>query len=225
MNEKPTSYLEAMYKEKSPDYYAGGRSDFVGWLEANPNARILELGSGDGSTSALAKASAKCKEYVGIEMFEEAAQKSRAVIDKVHIGDVDQLKLPYPENYFDALIMSEVIEHLIDPEDTVRKLLKLVRTDGLVMASSPNVASFQMILQLWNGRFDYQDSGYMDRTHLRWFTPETFREFFEDLGLKTEIHQPLALMSLWKRIILRMAALGKHHLHWGQINYVGRKRP
>ena len=36
------------------------------------------------------------------------------------------------------------------------------------------------------GRFDYADTGVMDRTHMRWFTLATARELFAECGLREE---------------------------------------
>ena len=57
--------------------------------------------------------------------------------------------------------------------------------DGIVIVSVPNVANLYVRLQLLMGRFHYQDRGILDRTHLRFFTRKTFREFLEEADLET----------------------------------------
>lgn len=218
-----TTYLNASYHDKAADYFSGARLDFLKWLPDDADANILEIGSGDGTTGALALDMGKCGYYAGVEMYEPAAARSQPRISAVHIGNIDTVKLPYPPSTFDALIMSEVVEHLVDPTGTLKRLLPLIRPGGLIMASSPNISHWRVLLNLYRGRFDYKQEGVMDYTHLRWFTPDTYREMFEALGIETQRLEPVVRLRGWKRAVLSCLGLGRSHLGWGQINYVGRK--
>jgi 2-polyprenyl-3-methyl-5-hydroxy-6-metoxy-1,4-benzoquinol methylase len=87
---------------------------------------------------------------------------------------------------FDAVFASEVLEHLIDPWQCVDRLAGLLKPGGIFLASSPNVCHHKIIRQLVAGRFDLRETGPMDRTHLRWFTPSTYRQMFEAAGLRVD---------------------------------------
>jgi 2-polyprenyl-3-methyl-5-hydroxy-6-metoxy-1,4-benzoquinol methylase len=223
MTTRPDAYLGHEYSTKRADYFTSARRDFVAALPADKDARILELGCGNGATGALALQEGKCGTYVGIEMFEPMAREAEKVLSAVHIGDVQTMSLPYESESFDALICSEVLEHLIDPDAVLSDLARLVKPGGLVMASSPNISHWRIIAGLVRGRFEYSDWGVMDRTHLRWFTPRSFRALFEGAGFEiTDIRQH-AVLPAWKRMIY--VALGPfRHLAWLQIQIEGRKR-
>ena len=221
MNNNST-YLSEAYAAKNESYYSGARKDYVNFLPLNRDGKIIEIGSGNGDTGGLAIKKGRCKEYVGVEMFETVAKLSESQLTKVHIGNVDTIELPYPPHYFDALIMSEVVEHLINPVETLSKLLPLLKPGAFVLTSSPNISHWSSILNLWMGRFDYEEFGLMDRTHLRWFTPNSYREMFESLGVETVIFEPHGETAPWKRFVLRLLAFGKTHLYWYQINYIGK---
>ena len=163
-------------------YFTNARRDCVRELPPNANARILEIGCGGGGTGALALHDRKCGSYYGVEMFPAAAEMARERLTEVLIGDIEKLDLPWSPESFDALIISEVLEHLADPWATLRKLRGMLRPAGLVFASSPNVSNRKVIAMLMRGEWTLTDSGTMDRTHLRWFTPKTYREMFESCG-------------------------------------------
>ena len=61
--------LRADYAAKDPGYFQNAREDYVRRLPADPAARILELGCGNGATGVLALRRGKAGAYVGVEMF------------------------------------------------------------------------------------------------------------------------------------------------------------
>lgn len=207
------------YARKGRDYFGSPRVDYVDALPMNPQARILEIGCGDGATGGLALKAGRCGAYVGVELFAPMAEQAKEVLSAVHVGDVERLTLPYGPGHFDALILSEVLEHLANPEATLRRLAPLVRAGGLVFASSPNVSHWRIILGLIGGRFDYTDQGVMDRTHLRWFTPRSYRRMFEEAGFSVSSMHNLSAHR-WRT---RLLDLPGGHLFWGQIDLRGIK--
>ena len=215
-------YLSEQYRTKHAAYYSGARADYVAALPDNPAAAVLELGCGNGATGAMALRDGKCGTYVGIEMFEPMAREAQAVLTQVHIGNVETMALPYQPRTFDALIMSEVLEHLVDPDAVLRRLAGLLKPGARVYASSPNISYWRVIRELILGRFDYTDSGPMDRTHLRWFTPRSFRAMFEASGI--EVDRLGALGEDTQGRLVRMLLHWRFgHLFWGQINLHGHR--
>lgn len=215
-----SSYLGDAYQVKDQAYFGAARADYVDLLPADPNARILELGCGNGATGALALSHGKAGEYIGIEMFEPMARIAERALTRVHVGDVAQLDLDYPPHYFDALIMSEVLEHLVDPYAVLARLVRLVRPGGLVMASSPNVGHWQVVAQLLVGQFDYTDAGPMDRTHLRWFTASSYARMFKEAGVVVERVGPFG-EETWKGRLLGPLLGPLRQLRHFQINLIG----
>lgn len=88
------------------------------------------------------------------------------------------------EGTYDAILLLDVLEHLVDPAGVLRAATSKLRPGGVVLASIPNTAHWTMRKQLLLGRWDYADSGLMDRTHLRFFTIRTIRTLFAEAGLE-----------------------------------------
>jgi len=211
------------YADKPRGYFEGARHDIVAALPHNPQATILEIGCGNGATGIAAKAEGRCARYIGVELAPGPAQLARTKLDQVILGDVEILdwsRIPTP---VDVVILSEVLEHLVDPWVVVNKAYKLLREGGKIFASSPNIASMSVLMALLRGQFDYQEAGVMDRTHLRWFTPLTYSAMFEDAGFDTISIGPLAPLR-WKwRAVSKLLAGRFKHLGANQIMYVGQK--
>jgi SAM-dependent methyltransferase len=109
------------------------------------------------------------------------------------LGDIEVIDLPWSPATFDALIMSEVLEHLRDPWETLRKLQPLLKPGGRVFASSPNVANQRILRMLIDGRWRLDDSGPMDATHLQWFTPSTYAAMFATCSFVVDSVGPVVL--------------------------------
>ncbi len=117
------------------------------------------------------------------------------------------------ERKFDWIMAADVLEHTPDPKTTLPFYRRYLKPDGRLIVSLPNVAVWDNRLRLLFGRFDYRDSGVMDRTHLRFFTFRTARELVSEAGftpLRTawEAGIARAFLPLLKRLVTREAAPG-----------------
>jgi SAM-dependent methyltransferase len=194
----PTTEL---YGEKDPSYFSSTRDDYVDELPHNPSAVLLDIGCGEGATGALAVEREKCGTAYGIELMPSAASIASSQLDEVVVGDAEQVSLPWKQSSIDIVILSEVLEHLRDPWSVLRRVRHLLRPGALVFASSPNVAHHRIIRALVQGRWDLAQWGPMDHSHLRWFTPRSYGEMFEDCGYVVDSVGPLGTLGPRSRII------------------------
>lgn len=213
----PGAGMALQYEAKAEPYFAGARADFIAELPADPSARILEIGCGSGDTGALALAGGKAGTYVGVDISARAAEKARRILTDVVVGDVERMELPWAAASFDAVILSEVLEHLVEPWDVVRRMAKLMRPGGVMLASSPNVAHYHVIASLLRGRFDLSDQGTFDRTHMRWFTPHTYAAMFEKAGLRVEIVKPVTPFAPRVQLLSKLSGGRIDHMFMRQI--------
>jgi 2-polyprenyl-3-methyl-5-hydroxy-6-metoxy-1,4-benzoquinol methylase len=211
------------YDDKPLAYFQGCRRDIVDALPAKADAALLEVGCGDGATGRYALATGKAGVYVGIEISARAAQIAARSLTEVIVGNVEQMDLSRFHGQFDALILSEVLEHLADPWTTLRWLALCLKPGAAVYASSPNISHRLVIANLFVGRFEYQPEGIYDRTHLRWFTPSSFRRMFEDAGIEVDQIGPL-VPSGWKAALIdRLTFRRFTHLFSSQIMLIGHR--
>ncbi len=208
----------AAYSAKASTYFANARVDFVADLPPNPFAKILEVGCGEGATGALALAQGKCGAYYGVELCQRAGEKARDRITEVVVGNIEDQDLHWAPGYFDALILSEVLEHLTDPWSVLRKILPVMKPGAKVFASSPNVSHHKIIRMLIGGTWELADAGIMDRTHLRWFTPRTYKALFESSGYIVDSVGEVGTLSRKARAVSLLTSGRLRHLFVGQVN-------
>lgn len=212
------SAVIAAYNAKEKDYFAGARRDYIAELPKNPNACILEIGCGNGNTGAIAISEGKCARYCAVEIHAPAVEIAKTKITEAVEGDVETVDLPWTSQSFDALILSEVLEHLVDPWAVLRKLHSLMKPAALVFASTPNISHYKVVLMLLRGQFRLTDKGVMDRTHLRWFTPQTFREMFESCGYCVHQVRSVSPLSLKAKMASFVLGRRREYLFWSQID-------
>lgn len=215
--------LRDFYVAKDAAYFSGVRTDILEELPKDPSARVLEIGCGTGGTGETALATGRSGFYRGVEFNPESAERARSVLTDVVCANVETIDPALIADSYDVLILSEVLEHLIDPWGVMKALASFVKPGGRVYASSPNVSHHKVIRSLLAGRFDYETEGVMDRTHVRWFTPASYRAMFEDAGFETVSVGPLAPYPGKARLINRLSGGRLAHLFQLQIMYKGRR--
>jgi len=172
-------------KEFNPSY-VGLRSDVLR-LVPRSAVNILDVGCGAGTLGGQIKSVNGKANVVGIEKDKDMAAEAEKKLDSVVRGDLDSAKLRdlLKGETFDCIIFADVLEHLRDPWDVLRESIRLLRDDGVVIASIPNIRHYTTILNLiFLGRWPHRERGLHDRTHLRFFTFSGIRKMFADSGLK-----------------------------------------
>jgi 2-polyprenyl-3-methyl-5-hydroxy-6-metoxy-1,4-benzoquinol methylase len=118
----------------------------------------------------------------GVELNGEAAAEARRYREML-VGSIEDPALRERiGSGYDAVLFLDVLEHLADPDAVLRAALEWLAPGGVVLCSIPNVAHWRVRLALLRGRFDYEDSGLLDRTHLRWYTRKTARDLVREAG-------------------------------------------
>lgn len=156
------------------------RNEFLD-LVPKGTRRLLDIGCGCGGLSVGLKE--KGIEVVGVEKDEKLCALAKEKLSAAILGDIENLKLNYPEGYFDCIMYADILEHLVEPLNILEKHKVYLEKDGCVIASIPNVRYYKVILRLiFSGAWDYNDAGILDRSHLRFFGLVNVVELFEKAG-------------------------------------------
>lgn len=130
---------------------------------------ILEVGCACGGTLLGIKNKFKHSKLYGIELNKHSADIA-SLIAEMHKTDIEKDSLPYREEYFDYIIFADVLEHMSDPWAALQNVRKHLKPEGKILMSLPNIMHFSVISKLIMGSWEYEESGILDRTHLRFFT-------------------------------------------------------
>ncbi|HEX7616303.1 MAG TPA: class I SAM-dependent methyltransferase [Thermoanaerobaculia bacterium] len=143
---------------------------------------VLDLGFGAGLLARRIRPA--CRYLAGVELDPDAAQEGAQFFDQPLVGDLlEGISGPWKER-FDVIVAGDVLEHLPRPEDLLSALRPLLKTDGMLLLSLPNIANITVRMGLLFGRFAYAPRGILDRTHLRFFTRTTGQALLEENGYR-----------------------------------------
>jgi 2-polyprenyl-3-methyl-5-hydroxy-6-metoxy-1,4-benzoquinol methylase len=163
------------------DYYHFVRREIEPLLPKSPN-RILEVGAGAGDTLKWLKTIYPKAETTAVELNPDLLDELKQNADVAVIGQIDETFTELKT--YDLILLLDVLEHLPDSTTTLRKLSKLLEPGGQVIVSVPNIAHLSVSVPLLlKRRFNYQDSGILDRTHLRFFVEDTAIKLLNDANL------------------------------------------
>src|SRR5688572_16698206 len=145
---------------------------------------VLDVGCGFATTSHEFQKLGN--RVTGIDSSAAALTKAATRIGRVLNADIvnaDSVHAVIGTQQFDVLIFADVLEHLPWPAVVLREYLRYLRPGGSVIVSLPNVGLWAVRLSMLAGRFEYADTGVLDRTHLRFFTRRSARSLIEGAGL------------------------------------------
>lgn len=172
----------------------------------NPDSKILDIGCGNGNIS-MALGSVGF-DVTGVDIDEDSIDKARAVnkLPNVTFKVYDANAFAMADLY-DAIVCSEVLEHLDKPWELVESIYKILKPGGVLVATVPNGYGPREVLitkpMQWMHRnkidgpmlFMKKMMGYSnttrqssnpDLTHTQFFSVSAFRKMIEEAGFRNK---------------------------------------
>lgn len=110
-------------------------------------AHLLDCGCGAGEITIRVADTIGAREIYGIELDGERAKKAKQKGIKVYSCDLNS-QFPFKSNFFDIVVSRQVIEHLIDIDNFVKEIYRVLKPDGYAVVSTINLASWPNVLAL-----------------------------------------------------------------------------
>lgn len=164
-------------------YHVNHRLDVLPYAPRDVSS-VLDVGcAAGGFCESLRRVLAPGARVVGVEAVATAAADARAAgaFDEVIDGYFPEA-LAGRDDTFDLVVFLDVLEHMLDPGEALDAAHERLAPGGRVLASIPNIGYAPVVADLVRGRWDYTDTGVLDRTHVRFFTAATMRELFTAHG-------------------------------------------
>jgi 2-polyprenyl-3-methyl-5-hydroxy-6-metoxy-1,4-benzoquinol methylase len=151
-------------------------------------ALVLDVGCHTGIIGEVLQQKKHAK-VIGIDNDAEALDIARERLESAFVLDLEQpgwsnRLINEGFDHFDTILFGDVLEHTARPERILTEAKKLLKTKGQIIVSVPNVAHWRVRFGLLFGKFHYTESGILDKTHVRFFTKKTSREFIESCGYR-----------------------------------------
>ncbi|MCL7426851.1 class I SAM-dependent methyltransferase [Streptomyces sp. YS415] len=162
-------------------------------LGTSTPATVLDIGCGDGTAAAVAAPLLPGHRIIGVDWSQDALRRARTRLACEPVrGELTGGGLPFRSESADAVLFSEVIEHLVDPDAALDEIRRVLRPGGHLMLSTPNLAAWynralvlagvqpvfsEVSLRAIHGRPGKEVVG-----HLRLYTARALKEFVAASG-------------------------------------------
>ena len=154
------------------------RKDLIDLMNlSSRDLNVFEVGSGIGKTLLeINNINANAKLFA-IEKNEQAAIIAQNFAEVI-IGDVEKTELPYKDQFFDYVILNDVLECIYNYEELLLKIKPLLKNSGKLLVSCKNVQNSEVLKNLLKGKWEGENS-----------RPETIRFFaINELNISTITH-------------------------------------
>lgn len=148
-----------------------------------PNSIVLEFGPANGRMTKHMKEQLNCKVYA-VEIDENAAKDAEKYAEIVVVDSIENYgwQERFKDLQFDYIVFADVLEHLYYPEKALKSVKNFLKQDGCLLISIPNIAHNSIIINLLKNEFNYNATGLLDNTHIRFFTKKTLDRLVEESG-------------------------------------------
>lgn len=175
-------------------------------LQVKPQGNYMDLGTGNGYIAfELARIYRNIQVY-GLDIADEAILHNRKKALGNEIGNItfdtyDGLNIPYQKDFFDGIISRYALHHFPDIHQSIDKISKILRTDGIIVIANPTINTVD------KKRFIDNYMQLKDDGHVRFYLPEEFEAMFKKYGLIKEqifyssIRFPRVLDERYKKLL------------------------
>jgi ubiquinone/menaquinone biosynthesis C-methylase UbiE len=157
--------------------------------------RLLDIGCSNGSFVHAAQNYGW--DACGIEL--EAESCKIAAKHGVNVYHNELIKQAFPDEYFTAITMWSILEHLWNPKEILGEVMRILKPGGILAVCVPNIQSigWKLLKEEWNC--------IEPQVHLNLFNPKNLEKFMQQFGLKTKYIEtldikPATIKNYFKRL-------------------------
>lgn len=181
-----TSYMEEMMGKYDFDLDIFGNNT-ISWIAKSVDicSSVLEFGPANGRLTKYLTEQKKCKVDI-VEIDSESGKEAALYAEKALLGseegNIENYYWIQTEKKYDYIIFADVLEHLINPQDVLEHCSAVIAEKGKILVSIPNASHNSVIIELFNDEFEYNPTGILDNTHLKFFTRKSFERMAQNAG-------------------------------------------
>ena len=150
------------------------------------NKKVLDLGCGNGTISL--KIIANNNQVTGVEFAKEAVRQVRNKGIRIYDLSLNTQWSKKIKGKFDVVFAGEVIEHIFDTDNFLQNVKGVLKKNGYLVLTTPNIASLgrRLLLLLGKNPLIETTARKGDAGHVRYFTRKTLINLLKENGFKTE---------------------------------------
>lgn len=171
------------------------------WI--NNDSFVLEFGPANGRLTKHLTLKKSCHVTI-VELDQKAGEEAAYYAEKAYIGpkegNIENLYWIHNPQKYDYIIFADVLEHLTDPQRILALCKDMLAENGEILISIPNLAHNSVLIDLYNDKFFYDNTGLLDKTHVHFFTYHSFQEMSKETGLYIIKQEPVYSCVGWNEI-------------------------
>lgn len=150
-----------------------------------PDSTVLEFGCAEGRMTRYMQEKLGCKVYI-VEVDQDAYETAVSFAQAGVCTDAELMTWQdaFAGVTFDYILFADVLEHLHNPEKVLKCAGELLKEDGSILVSIPNICHSDVLCNLYQNHFQYTELGLLDNTHIHFWGADDFVKFAADVGLQ-----------------------------------------
>ncbi|MDW8334389.1 MAG: class I SAM-dependent methyltransferase [Bacteroidia bacterium] len=166
--------INAKYKARNILDVAGGKKF----------EKLLDVGAGDGSVLSVLAENRPAKKLYAVEISASALERLKAKnIPRLQEAILfDGYRIPFPDKYFDVVVLSHVIEHVEHERILIREIKRVSRS---LIIEAPRDYAFGV---------DKRTKHFLSYGHINMYTPTLLRFFLQTEGFRI-VNQKLSILA------------------------------
>ena len=175
----------------NPDELSVHNIDKMAVSAVDNNSEVLDIGCATGFMGKYLQQVKHCNVF-GVDLRSAEIEIAKQNLNFAMVGNIEDTRIVtsilsnHENKKFDCVLATSLIEHVSDPDKVIMNMKRLLKPNGKIILSTPNISHWAVIVSLLKGDFTYTDYGILDRTHLHFFTIKTFRELFVNNNVQIE---------------------------------------
>lgn len=168
--------------------YTGVRLDIVSEI-TGANKSVLDLGCATGLNGKYLLDNKIANKVCGVELDNDMALEAKKIYEKVIVGSLDDTSVldAFNNEKFDVILCGDILEHLEDPWNVLKKLRSLITNNGILIISLPNIQHIDVLIHLFKkGTWPINNRGIFDKTHKHFFTRSDIQKLAASASFKIE---------------------------------------
>lgn len=159
------------------------------------NSFVLECGCASGYMTKYLAEKKKCVTHI-VEIDPECCEKASQYAVDWYCGDLEENGwLRYYGSYpsYDYILFADVLEHLRNPLEVLKKAITLLRDNGKVIISIPNICHNDILIRMFFNDWQYTGLGLLDETHIHFWGVNQLARFIDEAGMKITSYEAVAV--------------------------------
>lgn len=161
--------------------------------------RILEIGC---ATGLMTEHLAKKGEVYATDISMSYLKKVRNRVPGITPVRLDAHKLPFDDFFFDYVLMTDVLEHVLVPCRVLEEVHRVLRPEGNFILNVPNILNLSNIFKHLRMLKPYKFLQYAD-AHISFYDPAGLFQLLAANGFKVKKYEPIFPFSIARNFIPR----------------------